>query len=174
MERYLRALPLISILFSGCYFDIFSSNQSQPTRDTTQHISGFSYNNYDKQQVNDWSINGKESTINKDRSLNLIKPHLHIKKHQNPIYITGEKGGWNPQTEEIKIYDNVIAKSNKMGIFTTNSLIYSSPSKDFKTNDNVHFKHKNISIDGKALEGNTKTESIKILTNVKVVIKIKR
>lgn len=179
MGRYLRALPLISCLLStsllsGCYFDLIGSSDERPASDAKQHVMGFSYNNYDKQKVNDWSISGERSTINQDRSLNLTKPIMQIKNPKNPIEIAGKNGGWNPTTQEVTIADEVVAQSQRMGIFTTKKLIYSSPHKNFRTDETVHFRHNNISIDGRGLFGSTLTEKIDILSDVKVLISIER
>lgn len=173
MERHLRALPLIFLFFTGCYFDLIAQKEDKSNK-AKQHITGFSYNNYDKHKINDWTIRGEKSTINSDRSLNLIKPHLIVKNENNPISVTGDRGGWDPKSEEVSIFNNVVASSDRMGVVTTNYINYSSPTKNFKTDKEVHFRHRNISVDGKGIFGNTSEGDLQILEDVHVRIFILR
>ena len=174
MERYFRTLPLICLLCSGCYFDLISDAETTNQKKTTQHITDFSYNNYNTNQINDWSIDGESSTVSQDLSLNLTKLKMKIKTQYNPVLITGNNGQWNPQTGNLSIFNSVVATSKKTGTFTTDYLTYCSSNKLFKTDKPVHLKHDNISVDGVGLLGSSEEEFLEINTDIKALITIKK
>ncbi len=128
----------------------------------------------------------KEYTINADKALAYFKEKMYLLvgirqavfyQKSERIEIRADQGQWFEETRTIKLKGNVschitdLKDENITYQIRTDEAFYSQQTGEFKSEAPIHFDSPDITVDGIGLLGNAQKKELKILQDVRILIK---